>query len=272
MLEAKRPATRAVEATAEAVNQRGTRVAIAEIHGKTPFDYYEDLLTADVFAAFRYLPAHSGIIGFLRSIETVADIIAQPDADSTCEFHFWPLGELCRREPDLLLQLNVGGRLYHAIVEAKYTSGPSDGEDFEIAHQGEVFTLGNQLGDQFRDLLNGEYLVYQGSRRIQRKRLTSRPEDRILVYLTAHVFKPQEELDRGLEYCPQSRGRLFWANWYHVYDYLNVAGGRLEQFPYARIIGDLCALLEQKRFSSFHGIGAPPDIEMKGVRGSFWEG
>jgi hypothetical protein len=247
-------------------------LAIAEIHGKTPFDYYEDLLTADVFAAFRYLPADVGIIGFLRSIENVADIIAQPTGDSTCEYHFWPLGELCGREPDLLLELNVGGRLYHVVIEAKYMSGPSDGEDAEITHRGELFTLGNQLGDQFRDLLNGEYLVYRGSRRIQRMRLASRVRDRLLIYLTAHVFSPKEELDRGLEYCPESRGRLFWANWYQVYDYVSLANEQLERFPYTRIARDLCTLLDQKQFSSFHGIEAPPDIAMEGVSGSFWEG
>lgn len=250
----------------------GIDLAIAEIHGKTPFDYYEDLLTADVFAAFRYLPADAGVIGFLRSIENLAEFIARPDANSTCELHFWPLGELCNREPDLLLELDIGGRLYHVVVEAKYMSGPSDGEDVEIIHQGEPLTLGNQLGDQFRDLLNGEYLVYRGAKRIRRKRLASRVEDRLQLYLTAHVFRPQEELDLAVEYCPESRGRLFWANWYQVYDYLGLTGEKLERFPYSRIIGDLCALLDRKQFSSFHGVEAPPDIDMEGVAGSFWEG
>jgi hypothetical protein len=247
-------------------------LAIAEIHGKTPFDYYEDLLTADVFAAFRYLPGDAGIIGFLRSIESIADIIPRPEPDSTCDFHFWPLGELFRREPDLLLELNIAGRLYHVVIEAKYMSGPSDGDDVEITHQGESFTIGNQLADQFRDLVNGEYVVYRGSSRIHSMRLASRVEDRLLLYFTAHVFRPQEELDRGLEYCPDARGRLFWANWYHVYDYLSDAGEGLKQFPYSRIVNDLCTLLDLKQFSSFHGIATPPGIVMEGVSGAFWEG
>ena len=95
-------------------------MAIAEIHGKTPFDYYEDLLTADVFAAFRYLPADAGIIGFLRSIENVADVIVQPEASSTCEFHFWPLGELCRREPDLLLEKRKSSPYRPAFQRDRY--------------------------------------------------------------------------------------------------------------------------------------------------------
>ena len=50
-------------------------MTIAEIHGKSPYIYSEDILTADVFTAFRYLPAEVGIVGFLRSIEEVAGII-----------------------------------------------------------------------------------------------------------------------------------------------------------------------------------------------------
>ena len=43
-------------------------MALAELHGKTPYAYSEDLLTADVFAAFRYLPVQEGIYAFLRSV------------------------------------------------------------------------------------------------------------------------------------------------------------------------------------------------------------
>jgi hypothetical protein len=247
-------------------------LALAEIHGKTPFDYYEDLLTADVFAAFRYLPAGAGIIGFLRSVENMATAIACPEGTSTCEFHFWPLGQLCRREPDLLLELDIGGRLYHVVVEVKYMSGPSDGEDVEISHRGESFTIGNQLGDQFRDLLNGQYLVWGGSSRIESKPLTSRPEDRLQLYLTAHVSRPEEELERAMQRCPESRGRLFWTNWYQVHDYLRLAARVLQSFPYSRIIDDACTLLDQKQFSSFRGIKVPPVMDMQGIRGAFWKG
>ncbi|HSH01736.1 MAG TPA: hypothetical protein VLL52_04395 [Anaerolineae bacterium] len=44
---------------------------LAEIHRKTPFTYFEDLLTADVFMAFKYLPPYLGIIPFLRTVPTL---------------------------------------------------------------------------------------------------------------------------------------------------------------------------------------------------------
>ena len=79
-------------------------MALAEIYGKTPFIYFEDLLTADVFAAFRYLPSDIGIIGFLRSIPGLAPLIEKPDEHSTCTFHFWLVGSAIGREPDVLLE------------------------------------------------------------------------------------------------------------------------------------------------------------------------
>lgn len=60
----------------------------AELHGKAPFIYSEDLLTSDVFTGFRYLPADEGVIGFLRSVEGLADVIEAPDPSSTCDIYF----------------------------------------------------------------------------------------------------------------------------------------------------------------------------------------
>jgi hypothetical protein len=247
-------------------------LTIAEIHRKSIFDGSEDLLTSDVFAAFRYLPADAGIIGFLRSVENVGALLPPPDQTSTCEYHFWPLGELCRREPDLLLELDIGGWLYHVVVEAKYMSLASDGEAAEVTHGGESFKIGNQLGDQCRDLLNGQYLVWRGSSRSAPKRLSSRPEDRFQLYITAHASRPDEELLRGLQAFPQASGRLFWANWCDVHDYLTLAAAQMQQFLYARIIDDVRALLEKKGFLSFQGMKAPPAIDMQGRDGAFWKG
>lgn len=101
-------------------------MALAEIYGKTPFIYFEDLLTADVFAAFRYLPPDIGIISFLRSIPGLESLIEKPNASSTCSFHFWLVGKVIGREPDVLLEVEINGRLLHIVIEAKYYSGPGD--------------------------------------------------------------------------------------------------------------------------------------------------
>lgn len=247
-------------------------MTVAEIHRKTPLIYSEDLLTADVFTAFRYLPPHHGAIGFLRSVEGIADILPAADNNSTCEVHFWPLGLYCNREPDLLLELDIRGRLFSVVVEAKYLSGPSDGPDTETVHQGKIIMLGNQLADQYRDLRNGQYLVWRGATRDRRKRLSSRVGDRFELYLTSHLFRPREDLDLCVQYCPEASGRLFWANWYHVYEYLASTKDAINEFPYNRIIDDICILLHEKGFSSFHGVTKPPEIEIGPVSGSFWKG
>ena len=246
-------------------------MAIAEIHGKTPYDYFEDILTADVFTAFRYLPADRGIIGFLRSVPGLEAKIPLPDKNSTCTIHFWPVGHSCRREPDLLLELDIGGSTYHVVVEAKYLSGPSDLEAYEAIWEGAVITLGSQLGDQCRDLLSGAYTVYDGSTRDRHKELPSTTENRFLMYLTAHIAPPAEELASSTRACPELAPRLFWTSWYHVYDYLETMREQLEEFPYDRLIADVQTLLKKKGFAAFQGIRLPPLLDLEGACGSFWK-
>jgi hypothetical protein len=245
-------------------------MTIAEIHGKMPLNYSEDILTADVFAAFRYLPADIGIAGFLRSIDGIADILPEPDEETVCEFHFWPLGTFLNRKPDLLLELRIGGRVFHIVVEAKYLSGPSDIEDTDIEHEGELLTIGNQLGDEYRDLQQGQYIVYKRGQRSEQYALASNAEDRLLLYLTAHVFRPQDELDRCIDYCPEIAGRLFWASWYDVYGYLDSVRETEHRFPNDRILDDALTLLHGKQFSLFQGITQPPEVVVEDRDGLFW--
>ncbi|GAY77984.1 hypothetical protein NBRC111894_3538 [Sporolactobacillus inulinus] len=52
-------------------------MTVAELHGKIPkLEGREDLLTSDVFSAFRYLPVNLGLIPFLR--KAIHAQIAQP--------------------------------------------------------------------------------------------------------------------------------------------------------------------------------------------------
>ena len=170
-------------------------MTLAEVYGKTPFTYFEDLLTADVFAAFRYLPPHIGIIGFLRTIPGLEKQIEQPNESSTCTFHFWPVGDVIGREPDVLLEVEINGRISHIVIEAKYYSGPSDKDDEEIEINGDPQRTGNQLGDQLHDLESGVYRIFQDGSRNTQLTLSSRQEDRALIYLTAHPTRPNYELD-----------------------------------------------------------------------------
>ncbi|MCA9923384.1 MAG: hypothetical protein KC421_13475 [Anaerolineales bacterium] len=246
-------------------------MALAEIYGKTPFIYFEDLLTADVFAAFRYLPSDIGIIGFLRSIPGLESLIEKPDEHSTCTFHFWPVGSAIGREPDVLLELEINGRILHIIIEAKYYSGPSDKDDEEIEINGDPQRVGNQLGDQLHDLEYGVYRIFQGSSRNTQLILNSRQANRFLIYLTAHAVKPTYELSRVSSYYQQAESKLFWSSWYHVHDYFRSLRPQLAQFPYSYILADVCALLDRKEFVTFQGFHLSQLTGVKPEMGSFWQ-
>ncbi|MBK7916861.1 MAG: hypothetical protein IPJ94_11500 [Chloroflexi bacterium] len=246
-------------------------MSIAEIHGKTPFTYYEDILTADVFAAFRYLPTQLGIYAFICSIPGLSQKLPQlaGNENITCTFHFWPFGEKHRREPDVLLALQVGPRLFHIVVEAKYMSGASDLEIQEIEQEGVVQRVGNQLGDQLRDLQHGRYRLFQEGQRVQPHNLRSDPADRYLVYLTAHLLKPAE-IQRALAIYPAADGRLFWANWYQVFEHLQKLRPYLQTPPYSLILQDICLLLDRKGFASFHGFRPLLAGHVHSQAASFW--
>jgi hypothetical protein len=245
-------------------------MSIAELHGKTPFIYSEDLLTADVFTAFRYLPPATGIVAFLLSIPGLGQKLSPITEDVHVTYHFWPLGERYRREPDLLLALQTGSRRIHVLIEAKYLSGASDLEIREIEEDGRLQKVGNQLGDQLRDLHNGQYRVFQEAQRSQQLTLASRPDDRYLLYLTAHLLCPQMELGRAAAAYPAAAGKLYWANWYQVYAHFEKMGLLLTAPPQSLILQDVCLLLARKGFASFQGFRPLPAARVSPAAASFW--
>jgi hypothetical protein len=231
----------------------------AELHDKMPFIYSEDILTSDVFTAFRYLPAGMGIIGFLRTVEGLAGLIEAPDESSSCAIYFWPRGST--KEPDVLLELAIGGRLYHVVVEAKYRSGASNTED-ELDEEGKsIRTIGNQLAAEFRELQQGSYRVRVGGSSWHELRLASAPNDRALLYLTAHQTPPQREIAKFAEYHPQSTDKLSWASWYDVYEYLAGSAELRSRSPYCEIVEDLLALLRKKSFCPLLAVPQPPLVQ-----------
>lgn len=245
-------------------------MTLAEIHGKAPLSNSEDLLTADVFSAFKYLPAEIGILAFLRSVEGLSEFL-QGEEIAICTYHFWPIGLKCGREPDILLEIQIGERVYHVVVEAKYYSGPSDKEVQEIEQDGDVYQAGNQLADELCDLHHGEYRIFNRGLRNRHLSLSSNPEDRFLIYLTGHITKPRKELDRAKVQYSLSQQKLFWTSWYDVYDHLAGQKSRELGFPFREIIDDICLLLEKKSFSTFQGFIELPEFDCSGLDGSFWQ-
>ena len=234
-------------------------MTIAEIHGKLRADYCEDLLTADVFGAFKYLPADVGIIGFLRSEVGLDEWLPPPDDSASCEFHFWPSGTRRNREPDVLIEVQVNERIYHIVVEAKYGSPPGDW----------------QLGHEYEDLRNGGYDFYRHGCRDSHEKLTSSAEDRALLYVTAHSTQPDADMDYAIRQCPDLTGKLYWTSWYHVYDYMDDLdkAENLDR-PYRRVVEDILTLLEYKSFARFSGIRRQPLNPLPSIfdEGGFWKG
>lgn len=245
-------------------------MTIAEIHRKSPLTTSEDLLTADVFSAFRYLLADKGIVGFLRSVKGIGEVIPAPESSATANYFFWPLGRT--REPDVLLELTVDGMLYHVVVEAKYTSGPSDREIEEIDGEEETVLWGNQLADQMREMMAGTYTVWQKGKRNQTKRLNSPVGNRLLLYLTAHPARPRDTLQAAAKLYPTGASRLFWTSWYQISDYLQRQAATLREFPYRRVVADILTLLELKRFKTFQGMRPLPALSVSAAGGRFWTG
>lgn len=246
-------------------------MTIAELHGKSPLTTSEDMLTANVFTAFRYLPADRGIIVFLRSVKGLGDVIPEPEREATADYFFWPLGQT--REPDLLLELTINGAVYHVVVEAKYLSGASDREIEEVEEEEETILLGNQLADQLRDLMHGVYTIRQDGRRDRVKVLASRPENRHLLYLTAHALRPGADLARSAALYAQGAVHIFWESWYQVHDYLENNRPSFQAFPYDRVVDDVLQLLALKGFSSFAGVRRPEALKSNHLlQGKFWLG
>jgi len=243
---------------------------IAEIHGKSPYTRSEDSLTADVFGAFRYLPAETGLVAFLRAVPGLGNLFPPAIKRAQLDIHFWPLG--IRREPDLLLALRIDGTAYHIVVEAKYLSGPSDIDLALDDVQGQEIVVGNQLADQMRELLAGDYTVWCAGSRDRSLLLDSASHRRALLYVTAHPFRPDGELDRSAALLPEFAPRFHWASWYDVHDFLSSRRATFDTFPYDRIVDDLLLLLRQKGFGGFQGWSEMPPILAMPLSPGFWRG
>lgn len=187
-------------------------MSIASRHGKLSSsvgndeDWWtrqEDLLTADVFGAYRYLPAELGLLPFLRRAinlegRTLAEWAgaATWDALTHAEVIFWPA--FGAREPDLLLALRCEqGEDLLVLVEAKLGS-PQHG----IEGCSQVGYYGRRLlsGDFDEDVIEGDL-----------------PVRRTLVYLTKAIAPPAFELEQARRELEQHAGAdVFWLSWHHA--------------------------------------------------------
>ncbi len=156
----------------------------------------------------------------------------------------------------------------------KYLSGPSEREEKEKNVDGKMFKKGNQLASQYKDLLKGEYQVKQiidGKLKYFHKKLQSKQEDRFEVYLTANLNQPGYEFNEFDKRFDKNKDKLYWTNWYHLYDFFAELSTEIKDFPQSLMILEVLALLESKSFSSFKSIPKPPLLDLQNVSGAFWK-
>lgn len=178
--------------------------------GESQWDRMEDVLTADVFGAYRYLPPDLGILPLLRLARDerfrpldrfLADRGVDLEALREARFYFWPtLQDGC--EPDLLVALGPAASppTVLLLVEAKLYSS-----------QHTILEC-SQIGHYLRLHIKGGHADV---------RLTGPPPLACpLLYLTAHCSLPAKELaqaraeveDRLPDVNHAAIG-LFWASW-----------------------------------------------------------
>jgi len=231
---------------------------MAELHGKLSegssyLERREDILTSNVFQSIKYLESRFGLIPILNSVFSDNKISLQLDQDEnwSVEYFFWPEGIERKREPDLLIYLKSKIENYVIVIEAKYRSGPSNLE--EIADETEK-AYGNQLSDQFIDLLKRRYKI--AGRKIN---FECPLGNCYLLYLTMNSTKPKYDIESSIEQFQKNnpnskiaiKDHLLWTNWTKIWSVLS--SKPIESFQQILIRNDLLALLEQKGFKEFTG-------------------
>ncbi|MCO8123304.1 hypothetical protein NHH03_16260 [Stieleria sp. TO1_6] len=217
----------------------------------------EDLLTADVFGALKYLPRQPYLETLFRTIQTAnthassfAKIVDELEfGESDFKFHFWPnyatpvgLGSV-RTEPDV----EITGPGLKLFVEAKLHS------DFG-AHQIErqlLIGLVNAKPDENFFML----LVTKGAREpricFDGKRVP------IETYL-GRVSETLEIADSLRDQLANGYKRILWINWRRVVTTLKQCHREEDHDRHSRgcrdMVNDLVALMEMRSMAPFHGI------------------
>ena len=243
---------------------------IAELHGKAPsYEGMEDILSANVFGALRYLPPEQALVPFLKTAVSF-DVAGKQFPDlpgvESASYFFWPRGRDRKREPDLVLILRFRGRPPAIIsVEAKHLGGKHN----SVAEDEETGLDGDQLADQYDEIVRGSITPRRTEARQDLSDqalgdVLEQASDRFLLYVTAHYAAPREHFGatvaslarRGL--AEASRYRLFWTSWRQVipiFDKLAASSPPLS--PGYHLACDLAGLLRRKRLVPYSGYTLP---------------
>jgi len=230
---------------------------------------WEDVLTADVFGAYRYLPLKYGLIPFLthaqdengRTLEDFLDAqgVSLKGLDYA-RIHFWPHFD-DRSEPDLMLLLGTApDRIQVALVTEVKFGAPQH----EMTYEG---VTRSQISHYMIQHLLGTYASPIRSSEI--------PGVRPLLYITSDRELPDQQIKRARSEVMQANPELsaaqlgiFWCSW--------IAAGKearrlwkkhrhdVGEKPWLRLLYDLWQDLEHRGLmpkKPFRRIPQPADFQ-----------
>jgi hypothetical protein len=227
------------------------------------WERYEDILTADVFGAFRYLPTCLGILPMLEHprdehgqtfsayLERFGIALSTLDI---ARIRFWPMFS-DGREPDVfvLLESTVTGQSVALLVEAKLHA-----PQHEIPTAvGNISQLGHYLTQHLADNYSEHSIAWQ---------IPDHP--RPLLFITNHAQTPAEQLERARREASLSINSVatqdlgvFWTNWATlggtVRELWHQHRANVDREPWLRLLLDLYEdlrerdLLPRPRFVGF---------------------
>lgn len=229
-------------------------MTIAEIHGKISeegtnlSERMEDLLTADIFGCFRYLPPQKALIPFLNTARSFhGHAFVLPAEIVGVHYSFWPWVKLhgCTPcEPDVVVGIETEGRHLHLVfVEAKYRSGLSSEEN-----------EGESPNDQLaRELDNLDKISPVNLHWSPELSITSRT----LLFVTQDMGMPRTLIAQSLAEYQRKRyrqGDVYWTSWRFLQPILE-KGLRQENSPQSIAVKeDMLKLLLRKGLTVFRGV------------------
>lgn len=223
-------------------------MTMAELHGKIkPYEMLEDLLTSDVFCAFRYCDHNYGLIPFLEKAICFEDLERTPNFLNnvkSAHYYFWPKSKSLR-EPDLIIVIErTDGSTAAINIEAKYQSGKHNHETeedtFELNH-----LSGDQLFAQYQLLEEKSYSGDLGKE-------LAHAEEFYLFYITAHYVPPDNDIEETKGAANNHNkgsaiGSFFWLNWAAAWKICD--DFKDERHRSYLILRDLFELLERKNLT-----------------------
>jgi hypothetical protein len=207
----------------------------------------EDILTSIVFDVLRDLLPEQGVLPFLVQAkgDSHSNLFAGPTG-AKAEFRMWPSYRekgcnSCQPDVDILIAWPSGRKLL-VCIEAKYLSGKSSLEDDGVAYrQEQPAPPTDQLAREWQNLVSIA---------------ATRKAEPVLIYLTAHVGHPSQDIEGSKtafqQRCPGAKLAFscLWLSWRHLH--------RITAHSDVKALKRLNQVLEKLNLKFFDGIQFEP--------------